>query len=83
MTPTYEFVISLPMTIDIKRAREALGLTQEAFADRLGLDQSTISLWETGRAPRRIALLAVEALLRSEKLDPALFRKEGQGVIAE
>ena len=36
----------------IKALRERMGLTQEKFADSVGVDQSTVSLWETGgRSP--------------------------------
>ena len=33
----------------IKAYREAAGLSQKQLADALGLDQSAISNWETGR----------------------------------
>lgn len=34
---------------DFVAARKALGLNQPAFADALGVDQGTISKWETGK----------------------------------
>lgn len=56
-------------------ARENIGLTQKEVADKLGLDQSAVSLWETGKtAPRASVLVklaglyccSVDELLREE-----------------
>ena len=45
--------------------REALGLTQEQMAGKLGLHQSTISRFERGELPLdKRTLLAAQALLR-------------------
>lgn len=33
----------------IRKAREDLGLSQQAFADMLGVDRKTVSNWEGGR----------------------------------
>jgi transcriptional regulator with XRE-family HTH domain len=33
----------------IRKAREDLGLSQQAFADALGVDRKTVSNWEGGR----------------------------------
>ena len=47
----------------VKRIRQALGLTQQQFADRLGVHKVTVAKWETdaqgmrGPAARLIALL--------------------------
>jgi DNA-binding transcriptional regulator YiaG len=35
--------------IDIAAVRSELQLSQAAFAERLQVDQSTVSLWETGK----------------------------------
>lgn len=35
---------------DFISARKSLGLNQPAFADAVGVDQGTISKWETGKA---------------------------------
>lgn len=40
-----------------KELREERGLTQKEFADKLGLDQSTVSLWENGKTQPRTKLL--------------------------
>lgn len=53
--------------VRIARLRARLGLSQAAFARRLGVRQQTVSEWETGRyAPRGasarlLSLLAEEA----------------------
>lgn len=36
---------------DLKAAREALGLSQNGLAERLGVSQSTVSRWEAGLMP--------------------------------
>lgn len=36
---------------DLRSAREALGLTQKALAERLGVSENTIWRWETGKHP--------------------------------
>lgn len=38
-----------PGEVDVKRLRERLGLTQENFALRYGLDPATLRNWEQGR----------------------------------
>ena len=40
-----------------KKAREAAGLTQQELATELGVDQSTVCLWETGKTQPRVKLL--------------------------
>lgn len=50
----------------IKQRREALGLTQATLAQRLGVDRSTVSKWESGAAyPSIKALLALSAELQT------------------
>lgn len=44
--------------LELKTRREALGLTQEALAKRLGINQQAVGRWELGlRAPRDPASL--------------------------
>ncbi len=51
---------------DIRQIRQALGLTQTDFAERLGLHQSTISRFEKGALPvDKRTRLAAQALLNS------------------
>jgi transcriptional regulator with XRE-family HTH domain len=49
---------------DIQTIRKALGLSQSEMADRLGLNQSTISRFERGDLPLdKRTLLAAQLLL--------------------
>lgn len=59
-----------------KSAREKCGMTQSAVARALGIDQSTICLWEIGKTKPRASLLpkiaelfgcTVDDLLKSNK----------------
>lgn len=55
--------------IDLRTIREGLGESQEAFALRFGVDQSTIARWETRGVPRRGAARALIERL-SEEIGP-------------
>jgi transcriptional regulator with XRE-family HTH domain len=49
----------------LKLSRKLLGLTQRAMAKRMGVDATTLLLWETGkRRPSRKRLGIVEAFLK-------------------
>jgi transcriptional regulator with XRE-family HTH domain len=49
--------------MDITAFRQALGLTQSDLAEKLGVDQATISRLETGKLPiNKRTQLALEAL---------------------
>ena len=50
----------------VKKLRERSGLSQVAFARRLGVRQQTVSEWETGRYAPRGASLTVLRLLEEE-----------------
>lgn len=56
--------------MDVKKIRESLGETQEEFARRIGVDQGTISRWETAGVPStgaaRAAVLAVAKSLEEK-----------------
>ena len=43
----------------IKELRKALGITQQAFADRLGIRQNTIAKYETGRGNPTTAVVSL------------------------
>lgn len=43
----------------IKALRKALGITQQAFADRLGIRQNTIAKYETGRGNPTTAVVSL------------------------
>lgn len=46
-----------------RRIREALGLTQEQFADQLGVQPLTIHFWESGKTPiAKGRAMAIQAL---------------------
>jgi ribosome-binding protein aMBF1 (putative translation factor) len=48
----------------VRAARDRLGWTQQQLADALEVSVFMVSRWETGELePRRVVLLAVEALL--------------------
>jgi len=66
----------------VKRIREALGVTQYEFAKRLGVHPVTVAKWETdvqgmrGPAVRLIALLASTARVPSAKKSAPAQRPE-------
>lgn len=46
-----------------KNAREKIGMTQQAAADELGVDRTTITKWETGKSlPRAEMLIKIAKL---------------------
>lgn len=52
----------------IRRLRVALGLSQERFAQRIGVTAATVSRWERGRTrPRSEALLRLLEELEREQ----------------
>lgn len=55
--------------LEIKRRREALGLSQRDIATPLGVDVSTVTKWETGAAAPRAGLLPALAALLSCTID--------------
>ena len=49
--------------MSFKRAREKCGMTQHEVAKHLGIDQSAVCLWETGKTkPRTSQLLKIAEL---------------------
>lgn len=50
--------------MNIKKAREKAGLTQQELADRLGIGQSAVAMWETqGFLPRTDKLPTLAKIL--------------------
>ncbi len=59
--------------ISIKQKRLDLGLTQKELAQRVGVDQSAVALWENGTGPKRSRLADVANALGcsvAELLEP-------------
>lgn len=51
--------------VNLKKLREARGLTQLVLADRMGVDQARISRWETGeKTPFPHTVQAIAKALR-------------------
>jgi DNA-binding transcriptional regulator YiaG len=52
-------------TINIKKAREVIGCTQEEFARLVGVSFVTVNRWENGhRQPSRLAREKIEQVIR-------------------
>ncbi len=48
---------------DVARLRSRMGLSQERFAEKLGVSVSSVGKWETGHhKPRGLSLRALERL---------------------
>lgn len=56
----------------IKQARHALGLTQQKFAERIGLKQNSIALIESGK--RNISDQAILSICREYKINEEWLR---------
>lgn len=57
-------------------AREKSGLTQREVAEQIGVDQSAVSFWETGKTLPRAALLVKLANLYKCTVDDLLKEEE-------
>ena len=60
----------------IAELRKAAGLTQENLADKLGIKQGAIAMWESGKAMPRTDKLPLLAQLLGCTIDE-LFEQEG------
>ncbi len=50
---------------DVVRLRSRLGLSQEKFAEKLGVSMSSVEKWETGQhKPRGLSVRALERLTK-------------------
>ena len=56
----------------IKDKREQMNISQQALADALGIDQSTVCLWETGKTMPRAKLLPKIARILNCTVDELL-----------
>lgn len=59
--------VAVPEEVDVKTMRETLGLSQETFAYRFGLDLSTVRNWEQKRSRPDTA---ARVLLRTIEKEP-------------
>ena len=65
--------------IDIRALRTNLKLTQAQLGEAIGVDQSTVSLWEAGMKPRGPALKLLAMLAENgEQLSPRRQRKNAR-----
>lgn len=62
--------------MSFKKVRERSGLTQNQIAAALNVDQSTVSLWESGKTQPRAKLLPSLAKLLDCKIDDLLGSDE-------
>lgn len=53
----------MEQTLDVKAIRASLGLTQAQLGAAIGVDQSTVSNWEKGNAPRGPARKLLQSLI--------------------
>jgi DNA-binding transcriptional regulator YiaG len=61
----------------IKALRLHVGLTQTEFAERLGVDQRTVSKWENGQSPARSTLKHLNLVAEIEGFS---FREESENI---
>lgn len=63
---------------EIRKIRLALGMSQTEFADAVGVNQATVSLWESGlRSPSgsaTILIRQIQASKKSRKKSPAMVK---------
>lgn len=65
------------MTVNIKKAREKAGLTQQDLANELGVGQSTVAMWETQNSLPRTDKLPMLAKILGCTIDELLKKEEG------
>ena len=64
------FPASVTLSDELHAARRRLGLTQTAFAERLGVDPVTLRKWEQGRArPNRRSLKIIKSSVVDDVID--------------
>lgn len=61
-----------------QKAREKCGMTQREVAAAIGIDQSAVSLWETGRTAPRASILVKLAKLYGVSVDELLSESEAK-----
>ncbi len=63
--------------MNIKKAREKAGLTQQDLANELGVGQSTVAMWETQNSLPRTDKLPALAKILGCTIDELLKKEEG------
>lgn len=65
-------IVPAPITPEtLKRLRRAMGVTQQEFAQRLGVSIGSVQAWEQAqRQPKGLYRRAVEDKLREYRIDP-------------
>lgn len=63
--------------MNIKKAREKAGLTQQDLANELGVGQSTVAMWETQNSLPRTDKLPMLAKILGCTIDELLKKEEG------
>jgi transcriptional regulator with XRE-family HTH domain len=66
LTFVYALRITKAMDIDIKAIRGRLGLSQQELAERIGVNQASISRMESGRQPVKRPILILLSKLQEE-----------------
>lgn len=67
-------MVKLVTPTELQRMRRRIGMTQTAFAAEMGVDPSTVSLWESGK--RRITHLSSGAIRAAvERVERRLDRE--------
>ena len=60
------------MPVNVRALRSKLGLTQEEFADRVGVYESTVRRWEARAvSPSKLALRQIRRLMPQAEKPPA------------
>ena len=74
-----------PSGPELKRMREDLGLTQEAFAERFGINLVSLRKWEQGRSePEQINCMLLRMIQADQKSVQGLIDKaKKKGVLVD
>ncbi|MBN9028893.1 MAG: hypothetical protein BGO05_18545 [Rhizobiales bacterium 63-7] len=70
--------MSMTHELDVKKLREALKMTQAQLAAEVGVDQSTVSLWETTTSKPRGPARKLLDMLASKKRVRSSCRRESE-----
>ncbi len=66
--------------VELKRQREKVGLSQQRLADRLGVSQATVGMWESGKREPNFAMLCTLADFFSVSTDTLLGHRSASQV---